>query len=94
MLALLAADGGIATTFGVREQHRHRDAFRAVAGHVEARLPGLRMGTLWSLAARRAEAGGPRVVPAPRRAPGRRAIPLAPAMDPAARRREHCSPCR
>lgn len=94
VLALLAADGGVATTFGVREQHRHRGAFAAVAGHVESRLPGLRMGTLWSLAARRAEAGGPRGVPSPRghRAPSR-TIPPGPSTDRAARLRA-CSPCR
>jgi hypothetical protein len=71
VLAVLAADGGVASTFTIREQHRHRDAFRALAHRVESCLPGLRMGVLWSLAARRAEAGGPhrttgaaRVVPA------------------------------
>ncbi|MFC5138851.1 GPP34 family phosphoprotein [Actinomycetospora rhizophila] len=56
VLALLAADGGVASTFDVREQHRHRDAFRAVAHRVESRLPGLREGTLYALAARRAAA--------------------------------------
>ncbi|MEJ2865587.1 GOLPH3/VPS74 family protein [Actinomycetospora flava] len=56
VLALLAADGHVAVTFGVREQQRHRDAFRAVAGRVESRLPGFREGTLFAVAARRAAA--------------------------------------
>lgn len=56
VLALLTADGGVASTFDVREQHRHRDAFRAVAHRVESCLPGLREGMLYALAARRAAA--------------------------------------
>lgn len=56
VLALLAADGGVAVTVGVREQHRHREAFRAAAHHVEAHLSGFREGMLYAVAARRAAA--------------------------------------
>lgn len=56
VLALLAADGHVAVTFPVREQHRHREAFRALAERVEARLPGFREGALLAVADRRAAA--------------------------------------
>ncbi|MDD7939213.1 GPP34 family phosphoprotein [Actinomycetospora lutea] len=56
VLAVLAADGGVGVAFGIREQHRHRAAFKDVADRVEARLPGFREGTLYAIAARRAAA--------------------------------------
>ncbi|WP_207787349.1 hypothetical protein, partial [Actinomycetospora cinnamomea] len=50
---MLAADGQVGVVFGLREQHRHRTAFKAVAGDVDSLLPGLRSGALSSVAARR-----------------------------------------
>lgn len=54
VLAVLAVKGGVATMFGLKDRSTHRDTIKALRGHVDSQLPGLRKAVTLAVARTRA----------------------------------------